>query len=128
MKKIRIFIAALILVASGLFVLAPVTVTAQGAFDGVCANNGDTGVCEENAKSENANTNALVGNIVNTLLFLVGAISVVMVIFGGILYATSQGDSGNVSKAKNTILYAIVGLVVAFIAYAIINWVFNLFR
>ena len=128
MKKIRTFIAALILVASGLFVLAPIAVNAQGALGGVCANNSDTGVCEENAKSENANTNALVGNIVNTLLFLVGAISVVMVIFGGILYATSQGDSGNVSKAKNTILYAIVGLVVAFIAYAIINWVFNLFR
>lgn len=127
MKKIRIFIAALVLVGSGMLVAMPLTANAQGAFDGVCSSNGDTGVCQENAKSENANTNSLVKNIVNTLLFLVGAISVFMVIFGGILYVTSQGDSGNVTKAKNTILYAIVGLVVAFIAYAIVNWVFNLF-
>lgn len=127
MNKIRIFVAALIVVASGAFVLIPSTVGAAGALDGICANNGDTGVCEENAQSENANANDLVGNIVNTLLFLIGAISVVMVIVGGVLYVTSQGDSGNVTKAKNTITYAIVGLVVAFLAYAIVNWVFRLF-
>lgn len=128
MKKIRTFITAFVLMAMGAFALVPAaTVSAAGALDGVCANNGDTGVCEENAKSENANTNDLVGNIVNTLLFIIGGISVVMVIVGGFLYVTSQGDSGSVSKAKNTVLYAIIGLIVAFLAYAIVNWVFQLF-
>jgi hypothetical protein len=61
--------------------------------------------------------------IVNILLFIIGAISVIMLIIGGIRYTTSAGDSGNVTGAKNTILYAIIGLVVAFLAYAVVNWV-----
>ncbi len=61
--------------------------------------------------------------VVNILLFLIGAISVIMLIIGGIRYTISAGDSSNVTAAKNTILYAIIGLVVAFLAFAIINWV-----
>ena len=57
------------------------------------------------------------------LLFIIGAISVIMLIIGGIRYTLSGGDSGNVTAAKNTILYAIIGLVVAFLAFAIVNWV-----
>lgn len=61
--------------------------------------------------------------IVNVLLFIVGAIAVIMLIIGGIRYVVSGGDSGNVTAAKNTILYAIVGIVIAVLAYAIVNWV-----
>jgi hypothetical protein len=61
--------------------------------------------------------------IVNVLLFIIGAISVIMLIIGGIRYTISAGDSGNVTAAKNTILYAIVGLVIAFLAFAIVNYV-----
>lgn len=61
--------------------------------------------------------------IVNVLLFLIGAISVIMLIFGGIRYTTSGGNSANVTAAKNTIMYAIIGLIIAFLAYAIVNWV-----
>tara|TARA_Y100001970_G_C13844756_1_gene656263 strand:+ start:80 stop:505 length:426 start_codon:yes stop_codon:yes gene_type:complete len=61
--------------------------------------------------------------VVNILLFIIGAISVIMLIIGGIRYTISAGDSGNVTAAKNTILYAIIGLVVAFLAYAVVNWV-----
>lgn len=128
MNKIRTYFTALMLVVMSAFVLIPIsTAGAQGALGGVCQNNGDTGVCEENQKSENANTNVLVRNIVNILLYIVGALSVLMIIIGGLLMVTSQGDSSNITKAKNTILYAVVGLVVAFLAYAIINWVVDLF-
>jgi len=58
----------------------------------------------------------------NMLLFVIGALSVVMVIVGGIRYVVSGGNSAQVTAAKNTILYAIVGLVVAFLAYAAINF------
>ena len=61
--------------------------------------------------------------IVDILLFLIGAIAVIMIIIGGIRYVTSNGDQGQVTGAKNTILYAIVGLVVAIMAYAIVNFV-----
>ena len=61
--------------------------------------------------------------IVNALLFLIGAIAVIMLVYGGIRYATSGGDASAVTAAKNTILYAIVGIVVAILAYAIVNFV-----
>jgi|GEM_PF-253713 len=61
--------------------------------------------------------------IVNTLLFVIGAVSVIMLIWGGIRYTTSAGNSSAVTSAKNTIMYAIIGLIIAFLAYAIINWV-----
>ena len=62
-------------------------------------------------------------NIINILLFLIGAIAVIMIIIGGIRYVVSNGDSSQTTAAKNTILYAVVGLVIAMMAYAIVNWV-----
>jgi hypothetical protein len=65
--------------------------------------------------------------ITNTLLFILGAISVIMIIIGGLRYVVSGGDSSAVNSAKNTILYAIVGVIVAILAYAIINFVIGSF-
>lgn len=62
-------------------------------------------------------------DITNTLLFIIGAISVIMIIFGGFKYVTSGGDSSGVTSAKNTILYAVIGLVVALMAWAILDFV-----
>jgi hypothetical protein len=62
-------------------------------------------------------------NVVNILLFIIGAICVIMLIWGGIRYTTSAGNSANVTAAKNTIMYAIIGLIIAFLAFAIVNWV-----
>ncbi len=62
-------------------------------------------------------------SIVNAALFLIGAISVLMLIYGGIRYTISGGDSKAVTDAKNTILYAIIGIIVALLAFAIVNWV-----
>lgn len=65
--------------------------------------------------------------VVNVLLFLVGAIAVVMIVIGGLRYVLSGGDSSNVTAAKNTILYAIVGIVVALLAYAVVDFVVTRF-
>ena len=65
--------------------------------------------------------------ITNTLLFILGAISVIMIIIGGLRYVISGGDSAAVTAAKNTILYAIVGVIVAILAYAVINFVIGSF-
>lgn len=65
--------------------------------------------------------------ITNIMLFLIGAISVIMIIIGGLRYVISGGSSSNVTAAKNTILYAVIGLVVAILAYAIINFVITSF-
>jgi hypothetical protein len=66
-------------------------------------------------------------SITNVLLFIIGAISVIMIIVGGLRYVVSGGDASKVSGAKNTILYAIVGIIVAILAYAIINFVVGSF-
>ena len=60
--------------------------------------------------------------ITDVLLFIIGAISVIMLIVGGIRYTVSGGDAGQITAAKNTILYAIVGIVIAILAYAIVNF------
>ena len=65
--------------------------------------------------------------ITNVLLFIIGAISVIMLIIGGIRYTISGGDSTAVTNAKNTILYAIVGIVIALLAYALVNFVIGSF-
>ena len=64
-------------------------------------------------------------NITNTALAIVGIVSVIMLIWGGLRYVVSGGDSKKVTDAKNTILYAIIGLIIAVLAYAIVNFVLN---
>lgn len=68
-----------------------------------------------------------VETVINLLLFLIGIIAVIAIIIGGIRYTTSNGDAGQTKAAKDTILYAIVGLIVAIMAYAIVRWVVNVF-
>ena len=63
--------------------------------------------------------------IINVIIGVVGLVAVVMIIVGGISFTTSQGDSGKVAKARNTVLYGIVGLVVAILAFAIVNFVLS---
>jgi hypothetical protein len=73
-------------------------------------------------------SSSLFKTITNVLLFLIGAISVIMLIIGGVRYVVSGGDSSAVTGAKNTILYAIVGIVVAILAYALVNFVISSFK
>ncbi len=63
--------------------------------------------------------------VTNTILYVVGIIAVVMLIIGGIKYLLSGGDSKKVTDAKNTVLYAIIGLVVCFLSFAIVNFVIS---
>ncbi|MCL2869196.1 pilin [Candidatus Saccharibacteria bacterium] len=65
----------------------------------------------------------IITGVINAVLFIVGILSVVMIIYGGIRYATSAGEAKRVTDAKNTIMYAIVGLIVSILAYAIVNFV-----
>lgn len=65
----------------------------------------------------------LIGNVVNLLLTIAGIIAVIMIVIGGIRYTTSAGDAGQTKSARDTIIYAIAGLVVAIMAFAIVNFV-----
>jgi len=104
--------------------VAPVTDTYafdQGLQDGANASKGEEQPPELFAEG------GVFQTITNVLLFIIGAISVIMLIIGGIRYVVSGGDSSAVTSAKNTILYAVVGIVVAILAYALVNFVVTSF-
>jgi len=65
----------------------------------------------------------LAARITNTFSIIVGAASVIMIIYGGFRYITSGGESGRVGAAKNALLYAIIGLVIVAIAQLIVHFV-----
>ncbi len=65
----------------------------------------------------------VITTITNVLLFIAGALAVIMIIWGGLRYTISGGNASNVTAAKNTVMYAIVGLIIAFLAFAAVNFV-----
>ena len=68
-------------------------------------------------------SNGIISTVTHWILFFVGVISVIMLIIGALRYALSAGDAKKVTDAKNTILYAIIGLVIALLSYAIVEFV-----
>ena len=66
---------------------------------------------------------------INVLLGVLGVAAVIVIILGGVTYVTSQGDASKVTKAKNTIIYGVIGLVISLLAFAIVNFVLvNIFQ
>ena len=124
MKKKVAFLAGILtlpLFAFGAIALDSQPALAQGVSEGARGgvNASNTGNVPENIDGNDG----LVNTVVNILLWAIGLISVIMIIIGGIRYATSNGDSNAVTAAKNTIMYAVIGLVIAIFAYAIVNFV-----
>lgn len=113
--------------ALGVSLVAPVFQPAnvqafdQGLQDGADSSKG------KDQQSDLFGNDGVFKTITNVLLFIIGAISVIMLIVGGIRYVVSGGDSSAVTSAKNTILYAVVGIVVAILAYALVNFVISSF-
>lgn len=116
--------------------LAPafsVPVMAQTINDQVCIDNPQSTFCQdsEDQKDESPESNSLYGpngiitKIVRLLSLVIGIAAVIVIIIGGIRYVTSSGDPNNTTGAKNTILFAIVGLLVALLAQAIIIFVIS---
>ena len=63
--------------------------------------------------------------IINAVVGVLALVCVVVIIIGGVNYMTSSGDAGKVKKAKDTILYGVIGLVVCVLAFAIFNFVIS---
>ena len=124
MKKIKYFVLTLGLLL-GVFVVAiPVTVSASTTSGEACAIDNKSALCKD---ADVNKVGPFIKTLVNGLLFILGAVSVIVIIFAGIFYTTSMGEAASITKAKNTLLYAVVGLVVAVLAYAIVNFVITKF-
>lgn len=115
-QTIRLIIAAVVLVTLFTMGLSG-TVSAYSIQEGVQSAHGN------GQPTELFGTGGVINTITNVLLFVVGALSVIMIIIGGLRYVISGGNATSVTAARNTILYAIVGLVIAFLAFAAINFV-----
>ncbi len=74
-----------------------------------------------------SNNSSVPATLINVLLFLIGVVAVVMIVIGGFRYVVSGGNSGAITSAKNTILYASIGIVVAILGYATINFIVKSF-
>lgn len=82
---------------------------------------GDIGINVLN--STPSSVGSIINSITNILFWIVGVASVGALIVGGLMYITSAGDPGRTKSAKDTIMYAVIGLIVAILAFAIVNFV-----
>lgn len=132
MKKIVLNVIAAALMVVGLGVVAQASPAYAGSI--VCPNgevkdSGDYKDCNSYSNSTGVFKNQdLMGTlqiIINVVVGVVGFVAVAMIVMGGISFATSQGDTAKTTKARNTVLYGVVGLVVALLAFAIVNFVLS---
>ncbi len=113
---------------SGLFLVFPASAQESNIQDNLCkgANfSTNDGGCGVDLDSSTDQVSRIIANGINLFSLIIGVIAVVMIMVGGVKYITSQGDSGNVTAAKNTILYAVIGLVVVALAQVIVRFVLN---
>jgi cytochrome bd-type quinol oxidase subunit 2 len=129
LKKLRAHTLLLAVLAAVLLAVAVPTVTYAQIKDGLCSGaeidvNKVGGTCTL-TDDGSATVNGGIKTAINIISLLVGVASVIMVLVGGLKYVTSNGDAGSISSAKNTILYALVGLTVAVLAQVIVRYVLN---
>ena len=119
---------ALLLASLGIMVLciAPaVSVAAVDPFEGVCTERGtnNSPACGASGKNPLTGKDGVLYKVTRVIAFISGITAVIIIIIAGFMYVTSGGDSGKVNKAKQTIIYAVVGLLVILLAQAIISFV-----
>ena len=81
------------------------------------------GIHIDNISESQDNLTTNIKDIINAVVGVLALVCVVVIIIGGVSYMVSGGDSGKVKKAKDTILYGVIGLVICALAFAIVNWV-----
>lgn len=126
-KKIATIAAVIAIVLAGVFAPVP-TVSAAPEDQDICTKykNADGNpnyemIC---GKSKNeSDAQEVVKNVLSTVFTWLGIISVIVIIVGGVFYLTSQGEPDKIKRAKNAILYALIGLIVSLLAFAIVNFV-----
>lgn len=105
--------------------IAPVVPVAaqQDLFKKACTN-ASSAICDSKDEGKTRDDAAnRVKDVINTVLYVLGIIAVIMIVIGGFRYVMSSGDQTGVTNGKNTILYAVIGLIVAILSYAIVNFV-----
>jgi hypothetical protein len=128
MKKLcKVFVAGFMALALA-FSFTPALAAECNPSDGVgggaaCGRQGSEGDATNCLFKGGSCSDGIITSIINVILFITGVLSVAMLIYGGIRYTTSAGEAARVTGAKNTVMYAIIGLIISILAYAIVNFV-----
>jgi hypothetical protein len=134
-QKIKsFFLVSAAVLTFGAPVLVPVAVSAacqadntiqQNLGKGIDNTTGVAGSCTDATDSGAGSLQGVAKKVVNIFSIIVGIVAVIFVIYGGFRYITSGGDSGSVGNAKNTLIYALVGLVIVALAQLIVHYVLS---
>lgn len=117
MKRFILSLLAVVVLSVSVFGIAASPQPAYAsAKDQVCSG---VGGCDESPTQ----ITSTVRNIVNLLSAIIGVVSVVVIVIAGFKYVTSAGDSSKIASAKNTLIYAIVGLIIVAMSQAIVRFV-----
>ena len=119
-KKVYCFFAALLLLVCSFTIIPPASAADICSTPNIPPEVASASGC--NGGSNNELSDSIVA-ILNGIIGFIGIVAVVAIVIGGINYMTSAGDTEKVKKARNTILYACIGLIICALAFAIVNFV-----
>ena len=125
MKRLQQVIMSLAIVLGITVTAIPQPVSAIDTFKDTCSAQQTNDVCKA-VQTDNA-TN-MIKTVIDTLLTILGIVAVIMIIIGAFRYVLSAGDAAAIKMAKNTIFYAIIGLIIAILAFVIVNYVVTTFK
>ena len=88
-----------------------------------CALNSSSAACKDLSKPDGLSN--ILKNATNIVLFIAGALAVIMIIYGSIRFMTAHGDEKQVESARLIVTYSVIGLIIAILAYALVNFVLS---
>ena len=147
-KNLKKFLAVFILaglftsgvLSSSVFADPPKSAAGNAGSSSSSGSGGSTGICPPGSKNKDATNIAAcnidpahknddlisdVNKIINVVIGVLGVVAVAVVIYGGFLFLTAQGDPGKIKKGKDSITWGIIGLVIALLSWSIINFVLS---
>jgi predicted cobalt transporter CbtA len=135
--KLMVIVVGLVMMLSPALLLSPVISAETTGHDAaapapsdnkaaVCAGVALTGSpCPADSSADTTGVAKTVATVINIMSIVIGFAAVIMIMVGGFKYIISSGDSANINSAKNTILYALIGLVVVALAQVIVHFVLS---
>lgn len=121
-KKLKLILSIALLFSA---ISAPIVALNSPQVDAQAANQIRKGVNQAGGDKNKTSLPAFIENITNILLFLVGVIAVIAIVISGLRFVTANGNQDQISSARNGIIYAVIGIAVAIMAYAIVRFVVN---
>ena len=88
-----------------------------------CALNSSSAACQDLSKQDGLSN--ILKNATNIVLFIAGALAVIMIIYGSIRFMTAHGNEKQVESARLIVTYSVIGLIIAILAYALVNFVLS---